>query len=224
MIRTSLPLKTAWSMCTVNRPLPSAFFFFNDTATTEIYTLSLHDALPISECGKVVGETRGDEVPVDHTFLVDPVRARVQAVVSDACIRGHPAAFHDPRANRYPRRVADRGNDFATFVHRADERQDLLVLAHPIRARDAPGDHDGVEILRLQGCGRHVDLARVRVLRRVGPLLVTCEDHLGPFLHEPVVWHPELEILVSIFREHDDFSSSQRHVWAITDRGQIPCA
>src|SRR2546430_3279077 len=25
-----------------------SFFFFNDTATTEIYTLSLHDALPIS--------------------------------------------------------------------------------------------------------------------------------------------------------------------------------
>src|SRR2546429_1300513 len=31
-------------------PIPSLFlfFFFNDTATTEIYTLSLHDALPIS--------------------------------------------------------------------------------------------------------------------------------------------------------------------------------
>ena len=28
------------------------FFFFNDTATTEIYTLSLHDALPISLKGK----------------------------------------------------------------------------------------------------------------------------------------------------------------------------
>src|SRR5215207_11677361 len=29
-------------------PVPSSlFFFFNDTATTEIYTLSLHDALPI---------------------------------------------------------------------------------------------------------------------------------------------------------------------------------
>src|SRR5574340_1715462 len=27
------------------------FFFFNDTATTEIYTLSLHDALPISSTG-----------------------------------------------------------------------------------------------------------------------------------------------------------------------------
>src|SRR5260221_6492293 len=28
------------------------FFFFNDTATTEIYTLSLHDALPISAFGQ----------------------------------------------------------------------------------------------------------------------------------------------------------------------------
>src|SRR3712207_7395806 len=27
----------------------TSFFFFNDTATTEIYTLSLHDALPICE-------------------------------------------------------------------------------------------------------------------------------------------------------------------------------
>src|SRR5258708_35670600 len=31
----------------VRLPLTSFFFFFNDTATTEIYTLSLHDALPI---------------------------------------------------------------------------------------------------------------------------------------------------------------------------------
>src|SRR2546430_11288752 len=33
-------------------PLRSSFFFFNDTATTEIYTLSLHDALPISRRGR----------------------------------------------------------------------------------------------------------------------------------------------------------------------------
>src|SRR2546430_12346741 len=32
----------------VASPSSSLFFFFNDTATTEIYTLSLHDALPIS--------------------------------------------------------------------------------------------------------------------------------------------------------------------------------
>src|SRR3712207_8703935 len=33
----------------------SMMFFFNDTATTEIYTLSLHDALPISAIEGVAG-------------------------------------------------------------------------------------------------------------------------------------------------------------------------
>src|SRR2546429_6432315 len=33
----------------MRRTLYFFFFFFNDTATTEIYTLSLHDALPICE-------------------------------------------------------------------------------------------------------------------------------------------------------------------------------
>src|SRR2546427_9558057 len=32
----------------IDHPVFRFFFFFNDTATTEIYTLSLHDALPIS--------------------------------------------------------------------------------------------------------------------------------------------------------------------------------
>src|SRR5688572_31463011 len=36
------------------------FFFFNDTATTEIYTLSLHDALPISPGGASAGELSVD--------------------------------------------------------------------------------------------------------------------------------------------------------------------
>src|SRR6266704_2600522 len=34
-----------WVLADTHFPI---FFFFNDTATTEIYTLSLHDALPIS--------------------------------------------------------------------------------------------------------------------------------------------------------------------------------
>src|SRR3989442_1949052 len=36
--------------------MPSSFFFFNDTATTEIYTLSLHDALPIFRQGNPTTE------------------------------------------------------------------------------------------------------------------------------------------------------------------------
>src|SRR2546429_3554783 len=39
------------------------FFFFNDTATTEIYTLSLHDALPISPPGR---ERMGRPLPPRH--------------------------------------------------------------------------------------------------------------------------------------------------------------
>src|SRR2546426_8042244 len=39
----------------MRRPATLCFFFFNDTATTEIYTLSLHDALPIFGRGLVYG-------------------------------------------------------------------------------------------------------------------------------------------------------------------------
>src|SRR5438552_10400337 len=39
------------------------FFFFNDPATTEIYTLSLHDALPISEAARPADERRGLRMP-----------------------------------------------------------------------------------------------------------------------------------------------------------------
>src|SRR2546430_5619805 len=40
--------------------LSAIFFFFNDTATTEIYTLSLHDALPISGAPRPEGESGAD--------------------------------------------------------------------------------------------------------------------------------------------------------------------
>src|SRR5438477_2241601 len=55
----------------------SLFFFFNDTATTEIYTLSLHDALPISgrKSGRVQARLRGLQ---EHSgfWLVQILRRR----------------------------------------------------------------------------------------------------------------------------------------------------
>src|SRR3989442_8674711 len=39
------------------------FFFFNDTATTEIYTLSLHDALPISSRSNTGVSARSTALP-----------------------------------------------------------------------------------------------------------------------------------------------------------------
>src|SRR5438270_6982917 len=37
-------VRRCWLQCATSGP----YFFFNDTATTDLYTLSLHDALPIS--------------------------------------------------------------------------------------------------------------------------------------------------------------------------------
>src|SRR3712207_8013287 len=56
-------------------------FFFNDAATTEIYTLSLHDALPILEGGTVRGAVlRIDgverEVRARITLAADGLRSR----------------------------------------------------------------------------------------------------------------------------------------------------
>src|SRR5258707_13090969 len=51
------------------------FFFFNDTATTEIYTLSLHDALPISAAAADPGRA-ADAGRGDHQLLPDPARTR----------------------------------------------------------------------------------------------------------------------------------------------------
>src|SRR2546422_10203663 len=53
-----LPLRLFAVVYSFNRLLAVFvfFFFFNDTATTEIYTLSLHDALPISAVPAIAGK------------------------------------------------------------------------------------------------------------------------------------------------------------------------
>src|SRR6266487_7154290 len=67
----------------LRRPLSFSLFpfFFNDTATTEIYTLSLHDALPIShtrawtiDCGWTTTSSRSYARSEEHTSeLQSPV-------------------------------------------------------------------------------------------------------------------------------------------------------
>src|SRR5436189_5197503 len=56
-----------------------SFFFFNDTATTEIYTLSLHDALPILLSNRPVTEAAGTAgIRIDHVTDRGRVRIREQ--------------------------------------------------------------------------------------------------------------------------------------------------
>ena len=57
----------------VQQAKESLYFFFNDTATTEIYTLSLHDALPILPI---------DNVSVVLTHLVETVRLNLSQLLS----------------------------------------------------------------------------------------------------------------------------------------------
>src|SRR3712207_9190836 len=59
-------------------------FFFNDTATTEIYTLSLHDALPISPAPDRTGPARTVSGPVSATDTHNCVRSRRSQVNSVA--------------------------------------------------------------------------------------------------------------------------------------------
>src|SRR3712207_7989294 len=65
-----------------------SFFFFNDTATTEIYTLSLHDALPIYRPVQGRAELRQLPVPprVGRRFgrVGDPTRLRERRRPGDA--------------------------------------------------------------------------------------------------------------------------------------------
>src|SRR6266540_6817909 len=75
------------------------FFFFNDTATTEIYTLSLHDALPISRA-----------VPNDDLGARDPVVELGRDEVADD-VTGGPAAdcvrFAEPAIGQVGQQLAD---------------------------------------------------------------------------------------------------------------------
>src|SRR5256885_9352344 len=75
------------------------FFFFNDTATTEIYTLSLHDALPISAARP---RPAAEHAPFDRRR---PPRARVHGQGALACAAGAAAS----RGSAAPRARLDLG-------------------------------------------------------------------------------------------------------------------
>src|SRR5262245_64300615 len=68
--------------------LHSFYCFFNDTATTEIYTLSLHDALPISRSLNANG-AEGNEFDKNrsHAQFLLPIITRAMPPISAICFR-----------------------------------------------------------------------------------------------------------------------------------------
>src|SRR3712207_8286679 len=82
-------------------------FFFNDTATTEIYTLSLHDALPISACQTIVGDSidlkQGRDVQRCFPTTVTPVsscRDHRAVVGAEAWVRDDELESGDRKSTR----------------------------------------------------------------------------------------------------------------------------
>src|SRR6266542_4454118 len=104
------------------------FFFFNDTATTEIYTLSLHDALPIYRLpglrllavgprghGELARDGRDGQVDVADLVLRHGVR------------RGRAAVQHDGDEHVRHRAVGDRdAQALAVRRERRDRARDDL--------------------------------------------------------------------------------------------------
>src|SRR3712207_7368200 len=105
------------------------FFFFNDTATTEIYTLSLHDALPIS--GR---PSRGS--------AARSYRSCTRASRRSACRGGRSSSFPAGSSGRGRDRKSTRLNSshanisYAVFcLKKKKERQQLhtLLMSKPHR-------------------------------------------------------------------------------------------
>src|SRR3712207_7543915 len=105
------------------------FFFFNDTATTEIYTLSLHDALPISFTG-------------DGAYDRDDVYAAVAARHPDAGVVVPPrssavpgeAAETAPTDRKSTRLNSSHANiSYAVFCLKKNKNADFFFpLPHPV--------------------------------------------------------------------------------------------
>src|SRR2546430_3526654 len=100
----------------------SFFFFFNDTATTEIYTLSLHDALPISP---QVGRQQHDAgLRVERARRADP---HARDLLAARLLDGRACQLHDPFDHGLRALLRDGGRRNephqlrAVFGHRADD-------------------------------------------------------------------------------------------------------
>src|SRR2546425_11407014 len=95
------------------------FFFFNDTATTEIYTLSLHDALPILDAARLVGHGHdrrpfpGHQVRRDGPDVAEPLHRDASALERHTEARQRfPRHDHAPP----PRRLAPPQRDRKSVV------------------------------------------------------------------------------------------------------------
>src|SRR2546427_13166805 len=155
------------------------FFFFNDTATTEIYTLSLHDALPISRLGRA-----GHGVPARRvgSATQDPLREHALVRRDRPCHRspaGHArrgtGVCHQPGGDRDPvppRRGSRRGPWRISMGDRSEE------------SPDRGGTRNESEQVDAKTHRRRVDMRveRVGFSYELGPHIHSASRRLGLYL------------------------------------------
>src|SRR6266508_6696201 len=108
------------------------FFFFNDTATTEIYTLSLHDALPISA------------VPVvPPTPAQTATQAASAAAAAAAATRAVAAGEGGIGVIRNVQVVADKDNNTVLIVATPTE---YAVIEAALKKLDVPQRQVAIEV------------------------------------------------------------------------------
>src|SRR2546426_2423569 len=117
------------------------FFFFNDTATTEIYTLSLHDALPIS------GRCRAGRLRLLRSVWKEtpPVGGGQLVRLSSRAPGGRRGRHNQQRQASPLRRPSDRG---------LERRRIALSVTRDRDPSDYQADDDRAET-RVRAEGRH---------------------------------------------------------------------
>src|SRR2546430_12616950 len=120
-----------WSAQTVSRYLSSLFFFFNDTATTEIYTLSLHDALPILITSSGTSAPRSIYRLASRPSLVPAARASRSMSRSEE----HTSELQS-QSNLVCRLLLEKKNSIRAYLRLADIVDDMCHV------HDAALQHD----------------------------------------------------------------------------------
>src|SRR6266513_4114120 len=105
------------------------FFFFNDTATTEIYTLSLHDALPISTAGGFDAHRR-DSLEATRQVIRGMTAAGVRRLVyvSSLSVLEPPRSSRERQDEQTP--LATRAERLGPYTWGKCAAEELVAAAH----------------------------------------------------------------------------------------------
>src|SRR2546430_8921384 len=114
--------------CSVSLPRFALFFFFNDTATTEIYTLSLHDALPIYStfCTLI-------ELILPQSFSMTRILPAVRGVRYDKAVR-----LIVPRSEEHTSELQSQSNLVCRLLLEKKKKLDHNQLHGKILAQAVP--------------------------------------------------------------------------------------